>query len=112
ADARRDVLERRIDERPAENRGRGGENVGQIRVQPVLVLRDREELVARAEIQGEIRRDAVIVLHVEAEERVGSFALEVRAWRVALEAARSARQKLREIRKCIDASAVDRRQFL
>ena len=111
ADARREVLERRIDERPAESRGRGGENVRQIRVQAVLVGRDREELVARAEIQCQIRRDAVIVLNVETKERVGPLALELRARCVALEAARNAGQELRQVRKRIGASAIDRRQL-
>ena len=87
-------------------------DVAQRRVEAVGFRRDRVELIAHAEVQRQAIGDAVVILDVKAKERVGPLAREDRARRHALEAARRAGEKLREVREGVVTPTVDRRQLV
>lgn len=112
AEARREVLERRVArKRLADGEVPVGEDVPKRCVQAVGVSGNRVELVAQAEIQREPLGRPNVILQVEAEKRIGPHAVELSARQHALKPVRTAGEEPREVRERVRAADVGRRQL-
>ncbi len=92
ARAWRHVLVRRVLVELSRRRLRGAQ-IRKRRVAAVDILRHRRELVAQSAVQRQPRRDLIVVLRVETEEREPPVAIELRVGRESDEARRRRAQK-------------------